>query len=413
MKKFLENLIASKENEIKELRSKVEKSQDVSEVRSITSKVEKLSNEVAEAREALAKEEENNPTEVKSGIPSDAKLVGSFTRSETETKSMDPLDSLEYRRAFADYVRTGKWEYRADSNDMVVTDNIGKVIPNTVMNEIIKELKSYGGIWNKVRKLNVKGNIEFAIEEVMPQVKWVDETTSSGEQAAPELKKSVRFGAYTAEVRIASSLLSAVLALSIFEKELASIIAEAFMREFDKVILNGDGDGKPLGITKDERVAADHIITISEDEMDDWKIWRKKLFSKIGIKGRRKGCLIMTAGTWESRIMTMEDDNHRPLYTETYNPVSGEDVCRFNSREVLLVENDVLKDFASAGNGDVFAVYADLSDYAVNTNLAFAMKRYFDEDKNKYVNKGLCILDGKLLRAQNAFVIKKSSNAVG
>ncbi|MCQ2609192.1 MAG: InlB B-repeat-containing protein, partial [Lachnospiraceae bacterium] len=123
----------------------------------------------------------------------------------------------------------------------------------------------------------------------------------------------------------------------------------------------------------------------------------------------RKGCLIMTAGTWESRIMTMEDDNHRPLYSETYNPVSGEDVCRFNTGEVLLVENDVLIDFDDAGDSDVFAVYVDLSDYAINSNLMFGMKRYFDEDKNKFINKGLCIVDGKLLRVQNAFVIKKST----
>ncbi|MCQ2609650.1 MAG: phage major capsid protein, partial [Lachnospiraceae bacterium] len=276
MKKYLENVIASKENEIKELRSKVEVSQSAEEVRSISAQVDKLQKDILEARTTLeALKKEGGATEVKGAIPKDAKVVGSFEPAVSEKKSDDVYGTLEYRQAFANYVRTGKWEYRDSSAGMVVTDDIGKVIPTTIMNEIIKELKSYGGIYAKGRKLNIKGNIEFAIEEIMPSVRWIDETTPSEEQSAPELKKSVRFGAYTAEVRIASSLLSAVMALSIFEKELSSIIAESFMKEFDSVILNGDGDGKPLGITKDERVPEDHIITISNIEMNDWKTWRK------------------------------------------------------------------------------------------------------------------------------------------
>lgn len=417
MKKYLENLIASKEARMNDLKAKVEASNDVNEVRSIHAQVEELAREITEARAELGKINDQEQAgvddqEARGGIPKNAELKGAYKQpTPNESRNADsPYASLEYRQAFADYVRTGKWDFRGSTEGMVVTDDIGKVIPTTIMDEIIKDLKSYGGIYSRVRKLNIKGNVEFAIEEIMPSVRWIDETTPSDEQSAPELKKSIRFGAYTAEVRIASSLLSSVMALSIFEKELSSIIAESFMKEFDSIILNGDGDSKPLGITKDERVPEDHIITMSDSEINDWKQWRKKLFAKIGIKGRRKGCLIMTAGTWESRIMCMEDDNHRPVYSETYNPVSGEDVCRFNSREVLLVENDILKDFDSAENNDVFAVYADLSDYAINSNLMFGMKRYFDEDKNKYVNKGLCIIDGKLLRVQNVFVIKKSAD---
>ena len=37
------------------------------------------------------------------------------------------------------------------------------------------------------------------------------------------------------------------------------------------------------------------------------------------------------------------------------------------------------------------------SDYAINTNFEFGMKRYFDEDTNEWINKGLTIVDGKIL----------------
>ena len=64
------------------------------------------------------------------------------------------------------YVQTGEWNYRAD--ETLLTSEVGKIIPNTIMNEFIKELKVYGQLYNLVRKLNVKGGVEFPIEELAP-----------------------------------------------------------------------------------------------------------------------------------------------------------------------------------------------------------------------------------------------------
>ena len=35
------------------------------------------------------------------------------------------------------------------------------------------------------------------------------------------------------------------------------------------------------------------------------------------------------------------------------------------------------------------------------------MKRYFDEEKNEWVNKGLTIVDGKILDPSGVYIIKK------
>lgn len=47
------------------------------------------------------------------------------------------------------------------------------------------------------------------------------------------------------------------------------------------------------------------------------------------------------------------------------------------------------------------------TDYAINSNLQLGFKRYFNDDTNKWVNKGLCIIDGKLLDTKGVFVLKK------
>ena len=117
--------------------------------------------------------------------------------------------------------------------------------------------------------------------------------------------------------------------------------------------------------------------------------------------------MIMTAATWETYIMTLKDANDRPLYIETYDPVSGSTTCRFAGREVILVEPDILKDYDTAGSGEAWAIYLKPTDYAINTNMQIGFKRWFDDDKNKYFNKGLCIMDGKLLDVNSVYIFQK------
>ena len=287
MKNYLEKVIAEKEQRVSDLKAKVEASQDVNEVRNITAEVENLNKEISEARAELVKVNElaadNSDVLERGKVPVNATVVGKFNQGKVEAKG-DVLDSMEYREAFANYVRTGKWEFRDATAGMVTTGDIGKVIPNTIMNELIKELKDYGRLYSKVRKINVQGGVEFPIEELVPTVSWITETTVSGNQAVPEIKTSVIFGYHMAEARIAQSLLSSIVSLPVLESEIAKLLAEAFVKEFDRVIINGTGNGQPLGILNDTRVLASNKITMTEVELKDWTSWRTKLFAKIMVR---------------------------------------------------------------------------------------------------------------------------------
>lgn len=409
-----------------------QESQDVEEVRAINEQLADIAAElqdIADELKTLADDSGDGegddpapaPSEDRSAAPAPvietrgAQILGAFQQTSGQTtRNENYLDSLEYRQAFANFVRTGdtsgfaQFENRAAGDGMVITTDVGKIIPNTIMNEFIKELKVYGQLYNKVRKLNVRGGVEFPIEELVPTIKWIGETEASADQTAPEMKKSVSFGYYIAEARISQSLLSSVVALPVLESEIARILAEAFIKEFDRIIVAGSGSGQPLGILNDSRIKEANKISFTETEMADWTTWRTKLFAAIPLAYRGQGILIMTAATWESNIMTLKDKNDRPLYTETYDPTTGEVTCRFAGREVVLVEPDIMKDFASAGEGDAFAIYLKPTDYAINSNLQIGFKRYFNDDTNKWVNKGLCILDGKLLDVNGVYILKKA-----
>ena len=427
MKKFLKKLIAKKEEEARAIRTKIEASESAQEVRELGKTLQAVLDELQEAKDKLAEAEKNDePDDSKDDSadktgddatgqrsafnPMQARNLATFAMNpQGEQRTGNALDSMEYRKAFMQYVQTGEWNYQKRQDETLVTSDVGKVIPNTIMNEFIKELKVYGNLYNRVRKLNVKGGVEFPIEELVPTVSWITETTVSDTQAVPKIKTSVSFGYHIVEARLSQSLLSQVVTLDTLETEMARLLSEAFAREFDRVILSGTGSGQPMGILNDTRVKAENKITFTAAELADWTKWRTKLFAKVPLAYRGEGVLVMTAATFESHIMTLKDANDRPLYMETYDPVNGTVSGKFAGREVILVEPDIMKDFDAAADGDAFAIYFRPNDYAINTNLQLAFKRWFSDEKNVWYNKGLCIMDGKLLDVNSVFVLKKSA----
>ena len=341
MTKFLKNLIEKRKKEIEALKAKLETSKDAQEVRDLGKTLLALKEELQDAEEQL-KEAEKDDNQDDAGSdsagktdddatgqrsafnPMQARNLASFAmNSQGEQRTGNALDSMEYRKAFMQYVQTGEWNYQKRADETLITSDVGKVIPNTIMNEFIKELKVYGNLYNRVRKLNVKGGVEFPIEELVPTVSWITETTVSDTQAVPKIKTSVSFGYHIVEARLSQSLLSQVVTLDTLETEMARLLSEAFAREFDRVILSGTGSGQPMGILNDTRVKAENKITFTAAELADWTKWRTKLFAKVPLAYRGEGVLVMTAATFESQIMTLKDANDRPLYMETYDPVNG------------------------------------------------------------------------------------------
>lgn len=420
-KKYLQRVIESKEKRAKELRKQINESQSADEVRALGETLDTILKELQEAKDELegkAEEEEGGEDSStkgseEQGISTNSRnfnplaVYGANENVQNNKRSENILDSMEYRQAFMRYVKTGKWHMEKRADEVITSNDIGKIIPNTIMQELIKELKTYGQLYNKVRKLNIQGGVEFPISELVPVVKWIGEEEVSDTQKAPTIKTTVSFSYYIAEARISQSLLSSIVSLPVLESEIAKLLAEAFIKEFDNFIINGTGAGQPTGILNDNRIKQTNKIKFTDADIADWTQFRKKLFAKIPLAYRGQGVLVMTAGTWESNIMTLRDDNNRPLYTETYDPVTGNLTCRFNGREVILVEPDILKDYDTAAKGDAFMIYFRPQDYAINSNLEIGFTRYFNQDTNKWQNKGLTVCDGKLIDVNGVYVMQK------
>lgn len=334
-----------------------------------------------------------------------------------QTAHTDPSETNEYRTAFMNFVCRGT-EIPADLRASVApmlnvaatttTTDAGAVIPTTIAREIIKQMKSYGELYAKIRKLNVQGGIEFPILTLKPTASWIGESKSSDDQKL-EAKTKVSFSYYGLECKIAQTLLAAVVTFEEFQQMFTQLAVEAIVAAKEKAIISGTGSGQFLGITKDTRVPAKNVITLTPDEFTSYSAWKKKVMAKIP-KAYRKGEFVMAQGTFDGYIDGMVDANGQPIGRVNYG-IDGEENYRFCGKTVDTVEDDVIPSYDDAATGDVVAVFFNPTDYAENSNGSFSTVKWTDHDDNAVKTKVLHICDGKLLDPNGVIIIKKGEAA--
>ena len=425
MKDFLKKLLKARNDRITQIRSAIEASNDVNEVRSLTAEASTLQAEAhdlqaqidaIEAEEQRAAQQVAQNTEQREAVPAGAQLVngnvlGSFTPAAAEQRdAVDPLDTMEYRNAFMKYVQTGAAipsELRA--GDAISTPDTAPAIPLTIMNQVINTVRlRYGNLYNKVRHLNVKGGVQFPIGALRASFKWINESTVSPRQKLDPLAK-IMFSYHVAEIRIAQTFLASIVTLDAFEAKIAEVIAIAYLEAMDQAIVNGTGEGMPLGILNDPRVT--NSISMTAKDMNDWTAWRKNFFAKLPL-GYREGEFIFPLSTVETYLETMADANNNPVFRqatglEVNDGDSRNPNGRFFGRDIALVEPDILPDFDSASSGDVIGIFWQPEEYALNENFGFTMRRWFDDEANEWVDKALVVVDGKVLNPVGYYLIKK------
>lgn len=407
-KKVLEKRQQRLQKRKSELTQRAMASQDAAEVRAINEQIQEINEDLEDIREELdaidAEERSTQPPQAGDPIPEEAQRVngnvrGSFQLVE-ERDEVDPLSSMEYRRAFRDYVINGTAipaELRA--GDAISTADTGAAIPMTIMNEVINTVrKRYGNLYSKVRKISVQGGVKYPVGALQASFKWITESTVSPRQKLDKLG-AVTFGYNTAEIRLSQTFLSRIVTLGAFEAEISRVIAIAYLQAMDYGIVNGSGDGSMLGILNDARVT--NTVTMTAADMGNWTKWRKNFFAQLPL-GYRSGEFIFPVSTVDSYLETMADSNNNPIFRQaTGLEVNDGDAQnpngRFFGRAISLVEEDIIPDFDTASAGDVIGVYWQPEEYAINENFGFTMRRYFDEETNEWVDKALVVVDGKVL----------------
>ncbi len=400
--KELEEKITKLEEQLKAKGEEATKEENEERLKEIEEEVDKLNEEKAkleESRSAVIKQME---------IRNKAKFnpVASYLSGRNaELVNKTGKDEMEKRQAFMEYILTGKVsEKRADA--ITLTTDASAVIPNTIMQRIIKELREYGQIWARVTKSNVKGGVSIPVASLKPKAEWVGENKVADKQKYP-VNANVSFLYHKLQCRIAISLEVDTTTLEVFEDSLVDAIKEAMVVALEQAIINGSGEKQPLGIAKHTEVKE---VELDEDEIKTYRGWIKAK-KAVPASYKKRISFILNDADFTNYIEGMVDQNGQPVGRVNYG-LNGEETTKVLGKEAILVEDDYLPSFDTAEEGNVFGIICDLSDYVFNSNMEIVIKRYFNDDTDEWITKATLIGDGKMSSKQSVVLLKKKNKVV-
>lgn len=386
-----------------------------------------LTHEEIEARgqevDSLTKEMDSLDKEdlkQRTGVTKFSRIPATVTEEKEEKETAMELrddertNTIEYRRAFKDFVCLHKRNpiLLRDATTVSSGDIDSVVIPATIQGMLYKVNSFYGRVYNRVNKTNYAPGMKIPVSNFKPTVSWVAER-----EIAPET--AIRTGVIVftvnkAQIRIPISLETSVMALEEFERMIADKISEAFMKEFDDVIIAGDGVTQPEGILTGADYAADNIYEMTS--IDDLGEWFNALNMEPLSCRDSDLCLFVNKSDWNAHLYSLKDSNGTVAVVNSMN-ADATITPKFMGYDVILLEDSVLAQFANVTAGDkskagVFGFWFRPSDYIFNSNMQITVRQYIDEDHDDYVTKATMLADGKMVYHDSLVLITKAAGAI-
>ena len=387
MNDFLTKLIERKQSEMDELKKRSDESQDLAEVRSIGEVLEKLANEIAEARAQLEElekveqpaQEEEKQEEVRSIIPAQAELRNAQVVSTFNIGGKETMENhnMEYRNAFMEYVLRGTpipAELRADQN--TVTGDVASVIPTHLVNQIIEKFDNVGMILPLITKTSYKAGVEIPTSTVKPVATWVSEGVGSDRQKKASGK--ITFAYYKLRCEISMSMEVGTMALAAFEAKFVENVAKAMTYAVENAVINGTGSGQPKGILTETGVAITGGANYS-------KVCEVEAAIPVEYEVGAKWC--MNKKTF-MKFVAMVDQAGQPIARVNYG-IGGKPERTLLGRDVVI----------SPYVADNKAFVVDFADYILNTIYDMGISKKQDWETEDLLTKAVMSVDGKLVDA--------------
>ena len=424
MNKKLEKMLELTKKEAS-LRAKIEASQDVAEVRSLGEELNKVIEDLTKIKNDYAEEKdpaEDNPAPAPAPEASSAEgrsfnPLASYSMNKVEKRGNEDItDSVEYRKAFKNYIATGrKDEIRAVTK---TTDtNISTVIPQNLANKILERMEQLGVILNLVTKTSYPVGMSYPVDGLKPTATWVGRNTETlsnsdsgeGKGSTPQgktLGALITFAHYKLRCEIRMTEEVSTMTLPMFEALFVKQVSEAMVRAQEFAVVEGDGYGMPTGILNETAPEGQALTTKSIDY--------KTLCEAEGAipaeyEGTTKWC--MSKKTFMSFI-GMVDTNGQPVARINYG-IAGKPERTLLGRDVVIYSpqaNSKLKTYSdSLAAGSIFAFLFDFSDYVLNENYNLGIQHAVDWDNEDHKTKAVLACDGKVLIKDSLITLAKKA----
>ena len=321
----------------------------------------------------------------------------------TSNEEENFTNSIDYRKAFMNYVITGEKGAalkNADANTK--TTDVGVAIPETVLSRIVEKMEATGMILPLVTRTAYKGGIKVPTSTAKPSATWVNEGKGSDKQ-----KKSLSYISFTynkLRCAISVSLEVDTMALPFFETTFINNVTEAMVKAIEQSIISGTGSGQPKGILS-ETVVTGQNVDIAKSGSPAYKNLTDAE-AALPLAYENGAVWFMTKKTF-MEYASLVDSTGQPIGRVNYG-IGGKIERMLLGRTVIC--NDYMPSYSATVTSDtVVAFLFNPKDYILNTNLNMTVKKYEDNDTDDLVTKAIMLVDGKAVDINSLVTITKKS----
>lgn len=316
----------------------------------------------------------------------------------------DMHDSIEYRKAFMNYVLNGTAipAKFVNATATTKTTDVGSVISPTVLNRIVEKMETTGMILPFVTKTAFAAGVTVPTSSVKPEATWVAEGGTS--DAQKKTTGQIDIKGYKLRCAISMTLETSVMSLQVFETVFVNSVSEAMVKAQEKSFINGSGSGQPKGILLETVASGQNIdLAASADPTYQTLVDAE---AALPLAYENGAVWNMTKKTF-MKFIGMVDTNKQPIARVSYG-IDGKPERTLLGRRVVL--NDYMTSLGATITKDtVVAFLFDWSDYMFNTNYNMVVKSYEDNDTEDQVTKAVMICDGKAIDINSLVTITKKN----
>lgn len=321
-----------------------------------------------------------------------------------QDETADMYDSIEYRKAFMNYVLNGTTIPTKFVNAAATTKttDVGAVISPTVLNRIVEKMETTGTILPLVTKTAFAAGVTAPTSSVKPEATWVAE--GAGSDTQKKTTGQIDIKGYKLRCAISMTLETSVMSLQVFETVFVNSVSEAMVKAQEKSFINGSGTGQPKGVLTETVAAGQNIdLAVSADPTYQTLVDAE---AALPLAYENGAVWNMTKKTF-MKFIGMVDTNKQPIARVNYG-IDGKPERTLLGRRVVL--NDYMTSLgATIAKDTVVAFLFDWSDYMFNTNYNMVVKSYEDNDTEDQVAKAVMICDGKVIDKNSLVTITKKN----
>lgn len=357
--------------------------------------------------EAVAKASANLKAMSQPPLPLAGMVDGTSFTPANHVEPEDMYDSIEYRKAFMNYVLKGTAipEKFKNASAVTKTTDVGSLISPTVVNRIVEKMETMGMILPLVTKTAFAAGATVPTSSVKPVATWVAEGGSSDKQKKTTGQIDIK--GYKLRCAISMTLETSVMSLQVFETVFVKSVSDAMVKAQEEAFISGTGSGQPKGVLA-ETVAEGQNIDLAANADPTYQTLLDAE-AALPLAYENGAVWNMTKKTF-MKFIGMVDSNKQPIARVNYG-IDGKPERILLGRRVVL--NDYMTSLGAAITADtVVAFLFDWSDYMFNTNYNMVVKSYEDNDTEDQVTKAVMICDGKVIDKNSLVTItKKKANA--